>query len=92
MPMMRPLSAHVPNALEIADPVLSDDALAALKAACTPVGLRGYPSTDILRVLRLNGYVVFVLGGLQITPAGLERLLRERIRMRSLHLAKPADP
>ena len=61
-----------------ADPPLSSHELAALKQACAPVGLLSFPPPDVIRTLRLHGYVKIVLGGVQITPLGLERLLRER--------------
>lgn len=61
---------------------LSDDDLTALQESCGPVGLLQFPPVAIIRKLRQYGYVSIVLGGVQITPAGLERLLRERERAR----------
>lgn len=66
------------------DVPLSTEELVALQKACAPVGLLSFPPADIIRGLRLRGYVEIVLGGVQITPAGLERLLRERKRVRSV--------
>ena len=62
------------------EPPLSDEDLIALQEACGPVGLLRFPPIDSIRTLRRQGYVTIVLGGVQITPAGLERLLRERKR------------
>lgn len=63
---------------------LSDENLIALQEACGPVGLLRFPPVDSIRTLRQHGYVSIVLGGVQITPAGLERLLRERARSAAL--------
>ena len=65
------------------DAPLSGDQLLALQQACAPVGLLTFPPADIIRALRVLGYVEIVLGGVQITPLGLERLLRERKRGRT---------
>ena len=65
-----------------ADPPLSGDQVLALQQACAPVGLLTFPPADVIRALRQHGYVEIVLGGVQITPSGLERLLRERKRGR----------
>jgi hypothetical protein len=60
--------------------------MSALLQACAPVGLLRFPATDIIRTLRQYGYIEIVLGGVQITPHGLERLLRERQR-RAFHVS-----
>ena len=62
------------------DPPLSDPECAALQQACAPAGRLCFPPAPIIRVLRMLGYIEIVLGGVQITPKGLERLLRERKR------------
>jgi hypothetical protein len=62
------------------DQPLSPDHLRALQQACAPVGVLHAPPADVVRALRQHGYVEIVLGGVQITPSGLERLLRERKR------------
>lgn len=67
-----------------ADAPLTSEQLMALQRACAPVGLLTFPPTHIIRALRLHGYVEIVLGGVQITPSGLERLLRERARGRAV--------
>lgn len=59
---------------------LSVEELQALREMCGPVGVLGFPPVGIIRVLRQLGYIRIVLGGVQITSAGLERLLRERRR------------
>ena len=64
-----------------AEPPLSDADLIALQEACGPVGLLRFPPVDSIRTLRQQGYVTIVLRGVQITPQGLERLLRERERL-----------
>jgi hypothetical protein len=60
------------------DPPLSPSQLSALRESCAPVGALRFPPVDIIRTLRQYGYVEIVLGGIQITPSGLERLIRER--------------
>ena len=57
--------------------------MVALRAACGPVGILSFPPTDVIRTLRQRGYVTIVLGGIAITPSGLERLLQERRRQQS---------
>lgn len=59
-------------------PPLTRECLIALQKACAPVGLLSFPPPDIIHALRRHGYVQIVLGGIQITPLGLERLLLER--------------
>lgn len=66
-----------------ADVLLSPEELLALQKACVPVGLLTFPAPDIIRKLRQHGFVEIVLGGVQITPAGLERLVVERKRGRA---------
>ena len=77
---IRSIAARDVEAPMVTDPVLSGMDLSALQQACAPVGLLSFPSVNVIRTLRQHGYVVIVLGGLQITPQGLERLLRERRR------------
>lgn len=60
---------------------LSREDLIALQEACGPVGLLKFPPINSIRTLRQRGYITIVLGGVQITPKGLERLLRERERL-----------
>lgn len=64
------------------DAALSDQEFVALQQACGPVSLLSFPPPEIIRTLRQRGYVEIVLGGLQITTRGLERLLRESKRRR----------
>jgi hypothetical protein len=59
---------------------LSNEDILALQKACAPVGLLSFPPPDVIRKLRQHGYIEIVLGGVQITPAGLERLVSERKR------------
>lgn len=61
---------------------LSNEDLIVLQESCGPVGLLKFPQVGTMRKLRQYGYVSIVLGGVQITPEGLERLLRERERAR----------
>ena len=75
--MFRPIRPAV-------EPPLSRQELAALQQACGPVELLGFPSVEVMHALRRHGYVTIVLGGLQITDRGLERLIRERSRARAL--------
>jgi hypothetical protein len=80
---MRTRVRNQQNAYEGPEPALSKDHLTALQEACAPVGVLRFPPPDIIRTLRQHGYVEIVLGGIQITPRGLERLLRERERQAS---------
>ncbi|MDX7950230.1 hypothetical protein P7D22_03430 [Lichenihabitans sp. Uapishka_5] len=61
---------------------LSTEDLVILQEACGPVELLKFPPVQKIQGLRRQGYITIVLGGVQITPLGLERLLRERMRMR----------
>lgn len=67
------------------EPPLSRGEYIALQQACGPVGLLTFPPVETIRALRQHGYITIVLGGVQITPQGLERLLRERERIRAAH-------
>lgn len=72
---MKPFSPNVP-----AQPYLAPEDLLALQAACAPAGLLSFPAPEVIRTLRQHGYVEIVIGGIQATPKGIERLLYERNR------------
>ena len=64
------------------DEPLTEEELVALQKACCPVELLSFPQPGIIHSLRRRGYADIVLGGLQITHRGLERLLDERRRQK----------
>ena len=70
-----------------ADPALSREDLLALQKACAPAGSLSFPAPEIMRTLRQHGYIEIVIGGIQTTQKGLERLLRERSRNGVSHLS-----
>lgn len=62
------------------DPPLSTADLQALQRACAPAGTLSFPAPEIIRTLRQHGYIEIVIGGVQATQKGIERLMRERGR------------
>ena len=67
------------------DPPLSPEALLALQQACAPAGTLSFPQPEIIRTLRQHGYIEIVIGGIQATSKGLERLVRERKQQSQSH-------
>lgn len=80
---MQHFSLHQKQTLPRQEVPLSFEELQALQKACAPVGLLSFPAPDIIRKLRQHGFIEIVLGGVQITPEGLERLVLERKRGRA---------
>ena len=80
---MPPFTAPETNAAGAPEASLSEREMVALRAACGPVGVLSFPPADVIRTLRQRGYVTIVLGGVAITPSGLERLLQERRRQQT---------
>lgn len=75
------------------EPTLTREQLGALRQSCAPMGVLTFPPADLLFELRKLDYIEVVLGGVQITKLGLERLIREneRIRMASSNGEPPQN-